>query len=78
MICSWVGIRYYEENARSKIYVDFLFHALMFAKAEANFSQEKMAALFSVLQFVFEASTGYSSSIMQDVWKGEGMGGGLA
>ena len=61
MICSWLGIQYYKENARSKIYVDFLFHALHFVK-EAEFSLEKMVTLFSVLQYIFEAATGFSGA----------------
>ncbi len=61
MICSWLGVQYYEKNSRSKIYVDFLFHAMHFAK-EAKLSREKMVTLFGVVQYVFESATGFSGT----------------
>jgi hypothetical protein len=62
MICSWLGVQYYEKNSRSKIYVDFLFHAMHFAKEAKLSSREKMVTLFGVVQYVFESATGFSGT----------------
>ena len=53
LLSSFIGVKHYEDNARSAILVDFCYYNLLFCE-ENELTPEQTSAFFSIMKQVFE------------------------
>ncbi|CAK4684696.1 hypothetical protein AeMF1_010850 [Aphanomyces euteiches] len=56
-LCSFLHVEHYDDNPRSRAWIDFFFYHVLFAKEEARFSAEKLGLFIAIMHKVFDHGT---------------------